>query len=84
MGFRNPISESGALGILVDIDDCTGVSVNLDAGPSFEPVLAVGSWDPERDPPNGPWRKALAAEFGIGLLGHEVNLGTSNTNRLVP
>ena len=47
-------------------------------------VLTVSRRDPESDPPNGPWRKAFFAKFGIELLGHKVDLGTSDTNRLVP
>ena len=71
---------------VVDVDryDVAGASVHLDRCPPFEPALAVSSRDPERDPPNGPWRKALFAKFGIDLLGYEVDLGTSDTNRFVP
>ena len=71
---------------VVDVDryDVAGLSVHLDRCPPFELLLTVSRRDPERDPPNGPWRKAFFAKFGIELLGHKVDLGTSDTNRLVP
>ena len=83
------VGECRGLGVAVDAENLAGVCVDLHRRPTLEFISALLGLSavlglyPERDSPHRLRRKALAAQFGIGLFRHEVDLLTCDADRFV-